>query len=629
MSGVSGTNLHWSDILVIVGYFVGILAVGLYSARKSKGDSISGYFLASKNMHWIPVGASLFASNIGSGHFIGLAGSAAASGIAISVFELNAMFVLIILGWVFVPVYMASGVYTMPEYLRKRFGRQRIRIYLSVLALILYVFTKISADLYAGAIFIEESLGWNLYASVVLLLAIAALFTISGGLTAVIWTDFAQTILMIIGAFILMFITFDRVNGYERLTQDFFFAEPDPEFASFNNATNESCGKVPDYAMHFFRDPTPGASDLPWTGLVFGLTISAVWYWCSDQVIVQRALAAKSMVHAKSGCIMAGYLKFLPLFLLVFPGMAARVLYPNEIGCASPEACLEFCGNTRGCTNVAYPRLVVRLMPAGLRGMMLSVMMAALMSSLTSIFNSASTIFTLDIYQRIREKASEVDAKSAMVLDFDKEVFLICFLSLFSRVFVLVLVGVSIVWIPVIQASKDSQLFNYIQSITSFLSPPICAVYVLAIAWDRITEPLYRLTFGTRYSKKPRIDLDELEEEENKKKKAATEKTPIQDAEIAMKAKAAMSFEEQPAAEEGASEYPPMSIGRRILNTVCGVDTRDMNKGQGMPIDTRTREEKAEDAAKFMEEPVFWSRVVNINALLCIACGGFVFGYYG
>ena len=188
---VQGTSLHYADIIVIVCYFAAVLLMGLWSSCRNRG-SVGGYFLAGRNMHWIPVGASLFASNIGSGHFIGLAGSGAASGIGIAVFELNAIFVLMILGWVFVPVYIASGVFTMPEYLRKRFGGQRIRIYLSVLALLLYIFTKISADLYAGAVFINQSLHWDLYGSVLLLLAVAALFTIAGGLTAVIWTDFIQ-----------------------------------------------------------------------------------------------------------------------------------------------------------------------------------------------------------------------------------------------------------------------------------------------------------------------------------------------------------------------------------------------------------------------------------------------------
>ena len=220
--------------------------------------------------------------------------------------------------------------------------------------------------------------------------------------------------------------------------------------------------------MHLLRQQD---SDLPWSGMIFGLAISSIWYWCSDQVIVQRALASKDMTHAKGACILAGYLKLLPLFIMIFPGMAARVLFTDEVACADPDKCLEICGSKSGCTNIAFVKLVTELMPTGARGMMLAVMLAALMSSLTSIFNSSSTIFTMDIYPRFRSNPSEVE------------------LLLVGRIFVLVLVGVSIVWIPIIQASQGSQLFNYIQSITSYLAPPICAVYLLAIFWPRTNEP--------------------------------------------------------------------------------------------------------------------------------------------
>ncbi|KAM7311241.1 sodium/glucose cotransporter 5 [Ixodes scapularis] len=462
-------NLEPWDIVVVVTYFVAVIAVGIWSSWRSSRGSMSGYFLASRSMHWIPVGASLFASNIGSGHFVGLAGSGAASGIGIAGFELNALFVLILLGWFFVPVYVASGVYTMPEYLRKRFGGQRIRIYLSVLALLLSIFTKISADLFAGAIFIKQALGWNLYLSVCALLIVACLFTVAGGLSAVIWTDFVQTVLIVIGAFALMIMSLVEVGGYDQLMKAFATAEPTNASYARYTATNESCSRVPDNYNHLLRSPLD--SELPWTGMVFGSVVCAIWYWCSDQVIVQRALSAKNMVHAKAGCVMAGYLKLLPMYLLVIPGMAARVLFPDLVACSSPERCREVCDNENGCTNIAYPLLVVKLMPVGARGMMLSVMLAALMSSLTSIFNSSSTIFTIDIWKKFRKNASEME------------------LLIVGRTFVVVLVGVSIIWIPIIEVFPSSQLFHYIQGVTSYLAPPVCAVYVLAVSWKRINEP--------------------------------------------------------------------------------------------------------------------------------------------
>ncbi|KAK3865504.1 hypothetical protein Pcinc_028899 [Petrolisthes cinctipes] len=479
-----GSKLGWPDLVVIILYFIFVLAVGLISSWKSKKDSVSGYFMASRSMHWIPVGASLFASNIGSGHFIGLAGSGAASGIGVAGFELNAIFVLTLLGWLFVPVYMSCGIFTMPEYLRERFGGQRIRVYLSFLALLLYIFTKISADLYAGALFIQLAMNKNsaewLYLSILFLLGIAAIFTIAGGLTAVVWTDFVQTVLMIVGAFILMATALVKVGGYEALVEDYPYATAT---IRATNAANETCGGVGDDYMNLIRTIEPGKSDYPWTGMVFGLTINSIWYWCTDQVIVQRTLAAKDMTHAKAGCLLASYLKFLPLWLLVIPGMAARVLYTDRVACADPEECYKICGSPGGCTNIAYAELVLNILPTGLAGLMLAVMMAALMSSLTSIFNSASTIFTIDIWRLLRRWAGKRGWAGATQEPSARELVIV------GRVFVLVLVVISVIWIPVIQNSGNSQLFDYIQAISSFLAPPICAVYLLAIFWPSTNEP--------------------------------------------------------------------------------------------------------------------------------------------
>lgn len=470
---VGSEHLHWGDGLVILGYFVAVIAVGIWSSCRNRG-SVGGYFLAGRSMHWIPVGASLFASNIGSGHFVGLAGSGAANGIGIAAFELNAIFILMLLGWLFVPVYIAAGVFTMPEYLRKRFGGQRIRIYLAVLALILYVFTKISADLYSGALFITQSVqitpdkNANIYIAAIILVLIAALFTIAGGLTAVIWTDFIQVVIMVLGAFVLMIMSFIEVGGYEKLVKDYFEAWPNTTRDNYGNDSYKywKCGIPPDNSMDMIRSYDDGS--LPWPGIMFGLTISSVWYWCSDQVIVQRALASKNLSHAKAGTILAGYLKFLPLWLIVFPGMIARVLFPNEVGCGDPDVCEDICQSRAGCTNIAYPKLVLKIMPVGLRGLMLAVMMSALVSSLTSVFNSSSTIMTMDIWRKFRKNANEVE------------------LMIVGRVCIVVLLVIAIIWIPIIQ--NFGELFHYIQAITSFLAPPVCAVYVLAVFWKRTNE---------------------------------------------------------------------------------------------------------------------------------------------
>ncbi|XP_012697786.1 sodium/glucose cotransporter 1 isoform X2 [Clupea harengus] len=463
-----------ADISVIVVYFIVVLAVGIWAMLSTSRGTVGGFFLAGRSMVWWPIGASLFASNIGSGHFVGIAGTAAATGIAIGGFEWNALVIVIVLGWLFVPIYIKAGVVTMPEYLKKRFGGQRIRIYLSVLSLVLYVFTKISADMFAGAIFINQALGLNIYLAVVLLLLITALYTVTGGLAAVIYTDTLQTVIMVVGSFILMGFAFNEVGGYNNFQQRYMNAIP--SIVGMN--ISEECYTPRPDSFHIFRDAVTG--DLPWPGLVFGLTIQAGWYWCTDQVIVQRCLSAKSLSHVKAGCILCGYLKLLPMFLMVFPGMISRVLYTDVIACVDPDECTKYCGASVGCSNIAYPKLVVDLMPNGLRGLMLSVMMASLMSSLTSIFNSASTLFTMDIYTKIRRRASEKE------------------LMLAGRVFMLFLIGVSIAWIPIVQSAQSGKLFDYIQSITSFLAPPIAAVFALAIFCKRVNEPgaFYGLMLG-------------------------------------------------------------------------------------------------------------------------------------
>uniref|UniRef100_A0A8B9JFY2 Solute carrier family 5 member 9 n=1 Tax=Astyanax mexicanus TaxID=7994 RepID=A0A8B9JFY2_ASTMX len=314
-------KLEIPDVVVIVVYFVFVLAVGIWSSIRANRGTVGGYFLAGRSMTWWPIGASLMSSNVGSGLFIGLAGTGAAGGLAVGGFEWNAAWVLIALGWIFVPVYISAGVVTMPEYLRKRFGGQRIRIYMSVLSLILYIFTKISTDIFSGALFIQESLGWDLYVSTVVLLVVTALYTIAGGLTAVIYTDALQTVIMVVGAFVLMFIAFDKVGWYEGLLEQY------PKSVPAITVPNTTCHLPRPDAFHIFRDPVTG--DLPWPGLLFGLTVLATWVWCTDQVIVQRSLSAKNLSHAKGGSVLGGYLKILPMFFIVMPGMISRALYPG------------------------------------------------------------------------------------------------------------------------------------------------------------------------------------------------------------------------------------------------------------------------------------------------------------
>ncbi|XP_027730593.1 sodium/glucose cotransporter 5 isoform X4 [Vombatus ursinus] len=419
-------QLNVTDIIIIVVYFALNLAVGIWSSFRVNRNTVSGYFLAGRDMTWWPIGASLFASSEGSGLFVGLAGSGAAGGLAVAGFEWNATYVLLALAWIFVPIYISSEIVTLPEYLQKRYGRSRIRVYLSILSLLLSVFTKISIDLYAGALFVHICLGWNFFLSTGITLVITALYTVAGGLAAVIYTDALQTLIMIVGAIILTIKAFDQIGGYSQLETAYLHAVPN------KTIPNTTCHLPRADAMHMFRDAH--TADLPWTGMTFGLTIMATWYWCTDQVIVQRSLSARNLNHARAGSILASYLKMLPMGLIIMPGMISRALYP------------------------------------GLRGLMIAVMMAALMSSLTSIFNSSSTLFTMDIWRKLRPQAGERE------------------LLLVGRLVIVVLVGISVVWIPVLQGSKSGQLFIYMQVVTSSLAPPVTAVFILGVFWNRANE---------------------------------------------------------------------------------------------------------------------------------------------
>ncbi|XP_022241036.1 sodium/glucose cotransporter 5-like isoform X2 [Limulus polyphemus] len=459
---MTDVKLNSWDILVVCLYFVMVLATGLFSMCRSNRGTVSGYFLAGRFMFWLPVGASVFASNIGSEHFIGLAGSGAAAGIGVGAFEINALIILQFTGWIFLPVFLASRVCTLPEFMSKRFGGQRIRTFLAVLSLILYIFTKISVNLYSGAVFIQQALKWNLYLSVFLILLMTSICTVSGGLAAVIYTDTLQFFIMLIGAGIVAARAFVEVGGYQAL--QFKYMQAVPSIMK----ENVTCGLPKENSLQMLRainDP-----ELPWLGFVLGQTPASVWYWCADQMMVQRLLAAKSLSHAQGATIFAGFMKVFPLFFIVLPGMISRVLFTDQVACVTAEECYKYCENDVGCSNIAYPLLVLELMPSGLRGLMMAVMLAALMSDLTSIFNSASTLFTIDIWPQVRKKAS---VKELMIV---------------GRSFVIFMVAVSIAWIPVIQNMQSGQLFIYIQAVSANLAPPVASVYVCAILWKRMNE---------------------------------------------------------------------------------------------------------------------------------------------
>jgi len=424
-------SLTGLDVGVIAVYFVMIFAICVYFGRR--GRTSEDYFLASRNVGWFAIGASLFVSNISTEHFIGLAGSGATSGLAVGHFEWLACLILLILGWVFVPFYLRSNVFTMPEFLERRFNRAS-SVYLAAISILAYIFTKISVHLYAAAIVLERVVGWDPLTTAVVLVIATGVYTIIGGLAAVIYTELLQTLVLLAGAILLTIFGLSEVGGFSGLRE----ALPEHYFSMI---------KPMDHA------------EFPWTGIFLGAPILGIWYWCTDQVIVQRVLSAKDEANAKAGTIFAGFLKITPVFVLVLPGLIAVALYPQL-----------FTTNAAGVVtngDIAYPTLIVNLLPSGLVGLMVAALLAALMGGMASVFNSASTLVTLDFYKRVRPQASEAR------------------LVLIGRIATAVLVVLGLLWVPFIN-KLSSQLYIYLQSVQAYISPPIAACFVLGILWARL-----------------------------------------------------------------------------------------------------------------------------------------------
>jgi solute:Na+ symporter, SSS family len=424
-------SLAGIDIAIIAVYFVVIFAIGFYFARKERTST--DYFLASRDVGWFAIGASLFVSNISTEHFIGLAGSGASSGLAVGSFEWLACLILLVLGWVFVPFYLRSNVFTMPEFLERRFSRS-CAVYLAGISILAYVFTKISVHLYAAAIVLERVVGWSPLTAAVILVIATGIYTIAGGLAAVIYTDLVQTLILIFGAVILTVIGMHQVGGFEGLR-----------------------AALP--ASYFHMVKPMSDPDFPWTGIFFGAPILGIWYWCTDQVIVQRVLSAKDEGHAKAATIFAGFLKILPVFMLVLPGLIAVALYRDLFKFGPHGEVLN--------GDIAYPTLIINLLPTGLVGVMIAALLAALMGAMSSVFNSASTLVTLDFYKKIKPDATERQLVG------------------FGRVMTGVMVVLGLAWVPFIHLIS-SQLYIYLQSVQGYISPPIAACFVLGILWPRL-----------------------------------------------------------------------------------------------------------------------------------------------
>ncbi len=427
---VTHRTLATIDLFIIGIYFALVFGIGFYFSRKERTSE--DYFLASRNVGWFAIGASLFVSNISTEHFIGLAGSGATSGLPVGAFEWLACLILLILGWVFVPFYLRSNVFTMPEFLERRFNRH-CATYLASISVIAYIFTKISVHLYAAAVVLERVVGWSPLTAAIILVVATGIYTIAGGLAAVIYTDLVQTLILLAGAIALTVIGMDKVGGFAGLR-----------------------AAVP--ADYFHMVKPVSHAEFPWTGIFFGAPILGIWYWCTDQVIVQRVLSAKDEGHAKAGTIFAGFLKISPVFLLVMPGLIAFALYPQLFKVVGGHV-------TNG--DIAYPTLIVNLLPAGLVGLMIAALLAALMGAMSSVFNSASTMVTLDFYKKFKPDATERQ------------------LVFFGRLATGAMVILGILWVPFIHL-LSSQLYIYLQSVQGYISPPIAACFIFGILWPRL-----------------------------------------------------------------------------------------------------------------------------------------------
>ncbi len=414
------------DWAVVGIYFLLIGGISVWSIRRKK-DSPTDYFLANRNLGWFVIGASILASNVGSEHIVGLAGTGAKSGLAMGHYELHSWIVLM-LGWVFVPFYMRSKVFTMPEFLERRYN-SKTRWLLSIVQLLSYVIAKVSVTIYAGAVVFNSFLGVDFWTGAIVLIVITGLYTIFGGLHAVMYTEALQAIVLLGGSIVLTISGLIQIGGWNNLM-----------------------GAVSKDHLNMFlplSDP-----NFPWLGILFASPIVGIWYWCTDQHIVQRCLAGRNEQQARRGTIFAAYLKLLPFFIFLIPGLMAYALASTgKIQLANADQ--------------AFPTLVKTLLPVGIRGLLAGGILAALMSSLAAVYNACSTLFTLDIYRKIKPQTT------------DKELVKI------GRITTAVVVILGMAWIPVMRGISDT-LYQYLQSVQSYLAPPIAAVFLLGVFSKRI-----------------------------------------------------------------------------------------------------------------------------------------------
>ncbi len=431
------------DWLVVLFYFV--LLVGIVRWSSLRQNTAKDYFLAGREIGWFVVGCSLLASNIGSEHIVGLAGNGATSGMAMAHWELHA-WIMLLLAWVFVPFYYRSGVFTMPEFLERRFD-SRCRWMLSIVSLIAYVFTKVSVSVYAGSVVFQTLLPDTFgspenafWVGAITTVILTGIYTVLGGLRAVVYTEVVQTGLLLCGSVFVTIFGLTQLGGWGELKS--ILTTDSVNFALWRPLS----------------DP-----DFPWLGVMIASPVVGIWYWCTDQYIVQRTLAARNLTQARRGAIWGGFLKVLPIFVFLVPGMIGFALHQKGLISIPTQAD----GRLQG--DAVFPTMVASLLPAGLRGVVVAGLMSALMSSLASLFNSCATLFTMDIYSKLRPGRPEKELVSV------------------GRVATSIVVFLGLLWIPIMPMVSKGGLYTYLQSVQGYLAPPITAVFLLGLFFRRIT----------------------------------------------------------------------------------------------------------------------------------------------
>ncbi|HLR24577.1 MAG TPA: sodium:solute symporter [Fodinibius sp.] len=457
------------DWLVVGGYFLLIGGLAWWVINQ-KTDTTADYFLAGRHLGWLIVGTSIFASNIGSEHLVGLTGTGATDGVAMAHYELHA-WCLLILGWVMLPFYIRSQVFTMPEFLEKRFS-PLARTLLSGISLVAYVLTKIAVGIFAGGIVFSvlmpelSFMGLNsFWIGSVLVIVFTGLYTALGGLRAVAYTEAVQTVVLIFGSVMVLVYGLDAIGGWNRLYE---IAGPEmfdlwkPIVPDGYEATWAPVMGDGEMAWYF-------NSNYPWLGMLFAAPIVGLWYWTTDQYIVQRALGAPNEKEGRRGTIAAAFLKILPVFIFIIPGIIAfAIAKSGEVAIIQQELMNAQGEIINQNAQASFPLLVAHILPIGVRGLVVAGLLAALMSSLAGVFNASSTLFTMDFYSKFKPDASEKH------------------LVRMGRLATVVMVIIGLLWIPVIQGSRG--LYDYLQGVQSYLAPPIFVVFFLGIFFKRLNK---------------------------------------------------------------------------------------------------------------------------------------------